>query len=600
MLTTVTHRPRNVDALRAGAILYGDWGTSKAYVIGLAFALAGYASFWLIAAVSVLSLLVGLNYITVCKYYPNGGGVYASVRHRSPIISMVGAFFLIADYLVTAALSALSAAYYFGIGDPLIFACIAIVAIACFNYFGPRHVGTFVFAIMAVAVVVLLALAGFSIPHLKAAWENIKPLTGSPLTIWNQFVGVIVALSGVEAIANITGVMKLNPGATNAKPQVTKTSTRAIAFVMVEVIVLTSLFGFAAAAIPNFELSGGTVNAPDNPNVRDYMLRYLGEVFAGNFFGAQAGVVFGWVISGVVGVLLLTAVNTAINGLIALQYVMASDGEMPHFFQKLNRFGVPIFPLIIGAFVPVILVLTIKDVEGLAALYAIGFVGAIAANLGSTSTDFNLGLKKRERILMFFTFLIMSAVEITLFIDKPHARNYAVYVILIGLFLRALASEFKLRKMLSVSPKIEPAVFKTEVEETPQPCILCVASFPGRAVNLAIEKSKKRNIPLHVLFVREQNVIGDLDVLRTSEKDREAARLFSFVEKRTDAALTHTYFVVSDSKPDIIAAYVMRLEATEVFISSSQKGHLIQMLKGDTIRTLTRLIPPDVHLYVIP
>ena len=30
------HRPRNLDWKRAAALLYGDWGTSKAYVIGLA------------------------------------------------------------------------------------------------------------------------------------------------------------------------------------------------------------------------------------------------------------------------------------------------------------------------------------------------------------------------------------------------------------------------------------------------------------------------------------------------------------------------------------------------------------------------------------
>ena len=37
-------RPRNVGWLRAAALLYGDWGTSKAYVIGLAVLLAGYAA----------------------------------------------------------------------------------------------------------------------------------------------------------------------------------------------------------------------------------------------------------------------------------------------------------------------------------------------------------------------------------------------------------------------------------------------------------------------------------------------------------------------------------------------------------------------------
>jgi hypothetical protein len=54
MILGKTKRPRNVDSPRAAAILYGDWGISKAYVIGLAFAVAGYSSFWLILAMSVL------------------------------------------------------------------------------------------------------------------------------------------------------------------------------------------------------------------------------------------------------------------------------------------------------------------------------------------------------------------------------------------------------------------------------------------------------------------------------------------------------------------------------------------------------------------
>ena len=91
MLVGKTKRPRNVDTPRAAAILYGDWGTSKAYVIGLAFAIAGYSSFWLIAAMCALTALVGFNYMIVCRHYPDGGGVYASVRHRSEIISIVGA-----------------------------------------------------------------------------------------------------------------------------------------------------------------------------------------------------------------------------------------------------------------------------------------------------------------------------------------------------------------------------------------------------------------------------------------------------------------------------------------------------------------------------
>src|SRR5437660_1016881 len=127
MIPTDVKRPRNVDWKRAAAILYGDWGTSKAYVIGLAFAVAGYSSFWLIAAMCVLTALVGLNYMVICRLYPDGGGVYASVRHRSEVISIVGAFLLIADYLVTAAISALSAFQYLGVPHPEKFAATSIL-----------------------------------------------------------------------------------------------------------------------------------------------------------------------------------------------------------------------------------------------------------------------------------------------------------------------------------------------------------------------------------------------------------------------------------------------------------------------------------------
>src|SRR4029077_20135908 len=87
-------------------------------VIGLAFAVAGYSSFWLLAAMSVLLALVGINYMAICRHYPDGGRVYASVYHRSKIIAIVGAFLLIADYIVTAAISALSAFQYVGLRIP--------------------------------------------------------------------------------------------------------------------------------------------------------------------------------------------------------------------------------------------------------------------------------------------------------------------------------------------------------------------------------------------------------------------------------------------------------------------------------------------------
>jgi amino acid transporter len=441
MIVGKTKRPRNVDAPRAAAILYGDWGTSKAYVIGLAFAAAGYSSFWLIVAMCVLMALVGVNYMAICRHYPDGGGVYASVRHRSEIISIVGAFLLIADYIVTAAISALSAFQYLGWPNPEILAGVAIILIGALNYFGPRHTGGLAFVVSIPTVIVIVCLGCFVLPHVGEAIRNVQPLHGGLLSNWNGFVSIVLALSGVEAVANATSVMKMNKGSTEEHPDVSHTSNRAILWVMIEVCIFTALLGLGMHALPGLQIHGDNVDAPGNPGVRDYMLKYMGQVFVGNAWGDAAGQVAAWCVTIVIGVLLLSAVNTAIGGLIAIFYLLSRDEEIPPQFERLNGFGVPTFGLIVATVIPAILVVVVKDMVGLADLYAVGVVGAIATNLGASSTDRKLDLARWERALMFCTFLVMLAIEISLLIDKPNARLFAASILTVGLVLRGLVEE---------------------------------------------------------------------------------------------------------------------------------------------------------------
>src|SRR5260370_1082991 len=288
MIVARTKRPRNVDAPRAAAILYGDWGTSKAYVIGLAFAVAGYSSFWLILGMCVLMALVGVNYMAICRHYPEGGGVYASVRHRSEVISIVGAFLLIADYVVTAAISALSAFQYLGWPHPALWAAAAILLIGAINYFGPKHSAGLAFLVSVPTVVVVVLLGCFTLPHLGEALHNLRPLQGGWLHNWNGFVSIVLALSGVEAVANTTGVMKLNKSSTDEHPNVSHTSTRSIAWVMIEVCVFTALLGLGMLALNGLQIHGDNVDAPVAPGVRDYILTYLGQVFSASAFGDTA------------------------------------------------------------------------------------------------------------------------------------------------------------------------------------------------------------------------------------------------------------------------------------------------------------------------
>src|SRR3954469_18062150 len=111
-----SERPRNVNWFQAGALLFGDWGTSRLYVLGLAFLVAGRSSFWLILGMSGLILAVSWAYTQICRIYPDGGGVYTAARQRSRLLGVIGALLLFADYTVTASLSAVDAFHYFGLG----------------------------------------------------------------------------------------------------------------------------------------------------------------------------------------------------------------------------------------------------------------------------------------------------------------------------------------------------------------------------------------------------------------------------------------------------------------------------------------------------
>jgi amino acid transporter/nucleotide-binding universal stress UspA family protein len=608
LIPTNVKRPRNVDVPRAAAILYGDWGTSKAYVIGLAFAVGGYASFWLIAAMCVLTALVGINYMIICRLYPDGGGVYASVRHRSEVISIVGAFLLIADYLVTAAISALSGFQYLGVPHPEKFAAAAILIIGLLNLLGPKHTGGLAFLISVPTAIVVVVLGLFSLPHLGTAFGHLQPLHGGFWQNWTGFVGIVLALSGVEAIANATGVMRLDPGSTDAQPSVRKTSTPAILMVMVEVCVFTALLGLAMHALGGLQTVNGDVNAPGAQGVRDYMLRYMGEVFVGGALGPALGHLFGIIVSIVFALLLLSATNTAIVDLIAIQFLMARDREMPSLFQRLNKWGVPSYGMLLATIVPMLLVVLVKDMAGLADLYAVGVVGAIATNLGATATDRKLSIPKWERTLMFATFIVMAAIEMSLLIDKPNARYFAVTILAVGLILRGLAQE---RRMKKEKPAVAPITPTVQTPPIPSgeagsvapiggESILCAIRGTGRTLDFALREARETGHRLYLLFVREQPFMTEQDSKRKWQEDPEASTIFAEAKERTGAGHLPPLFcyAVSPSAAETIVDVAATLGASRLILGAPKRNALLNLLRGNVIREVSNSLPEEIDLLV--
>ncbi len=608
------HRPRNVGWARAAAFLYGDWGTSKAYVIGFAFVAAKFASFPIILAVCAFTGLVGYNYILICKHFPDGGGVYSAAREQSRVLAVLGALLLLADFIVTASLSGWDAMIYLGV--PREYVKVAtlgvILLVGLLNYFGPKHSGSLAVSLAIPMVCVVIIIIGLSLPYLTFTHLEYNGNLFSK-TNWVAFVGVILALSGVEAIANLTGVLKLDEGCSEELPIVAKTAAKAIFPVAIEVVLGTALLGWAMLSLPH---SLGTEIVSRHEDMLNYLGEHYGRLFwdahAGNFMGwtgEHFGRSLGWLIGIVVGLLLLSAVNTAISAMIGLIYMLARDGEMPKNFAKLNNHGVPWVPLCIGIGLPFCLTMVTQDLDSLADMYAIGVVGAIAVNLGSCWYNKKLGLIWHERAIMGVTFLMLMAVEITIANTKPAALFFAVCVVGIGFTLRAYSMKRAGLQTVTLTRDVAAAVstekwadmrIQLDIEQS----IMVAARGITPVLKFALEEARFRKGALYVLYVKELAVNMPARIEPTErarwQDDRGAAEIMYGmldIGREVGVQIVPLYSISENA-----AMSILDLSATLgidlLILGASQRQTLASLLKGNVVTEVAKNLPENIQLVI--
>src|SRR5216110_3592947 len=618
------HRPRNLDWKRAAALLYGDWGTSKAYVIGLAFLAAGFSSLPIILAVCALTGLVGINYIVICRHFPDGGGVYSAARSQGRLLAVVGALLLLADLTVTAALSGWSALTYITSGaehvvwikflrDHIALTTIGILLImGLINYFGPKHSGSLAVALALPTVVVVVLLIALSAPHLTTRF--LEPRHQSFTTVWVQFVGVILALSGAESIANVTGVMKLDPGSTMERPSVARESLKAIIPVAVEVVVGTALLGWAMLSLPS--VLGKTLHLSDPSSIASVlqlrsedMLRFVGEEFAAATFSPAIGQIFGWIVGVVFCLLLLSAANTAIVAMIGLLYMMSRDREMPRQFRILNRHGVPIYPLLIALGLPTVVLLFVANFTALAGLYAIGGVGAITVNVGSCTFNRTVGFTWYDRVLFGITFAILSFVELTLAHTKLDALQFVLAVLIGGLALRAYTQKLQGLTTLTVSRQVAamvtpelPATMRSQLSDGQK--IMVAARGITPVLSFAMDEAQLRKATPFVLYVKEVAVYytaAGTPLGRSKwPDDPEANAIMCSMLKlgsERDISVVPLYAVSQDAATTIVdLAATMGIDF--LVIGASQRPAMVKLLRGSVATNVAQHLPESIHLLI--
>ena len=137
---------------------------------------------------------------------------------------------------------------------------------------------------------------------------------------------------------------------------------------------------------------------------------------------------------------------------------------------------------------------------------------------------------------MFGTFVVMAAIEMSLLIDKPNARYFAVTILAVGLILRGLVQERRMKKA-ATAPDVLPlqvAATETPAAATEMPggeAMLCAIRGTGRTLDFALREARETGRRLYLLFVREQRFMTEQDVKRKWRKP-EARDIFENARAR--------------------------------------------------------------------
>jgi len=241
---------------------------------------------------------------------------------------------------------------------------------------------------------------------------------------------------------------------------------------------------------------------------------------------------------------------------------------------------------------------------GLADLYAVGVVGAIATNLGATSTDRKLSIKTWERSLMLGTFLVMAAIEMSLLIDKPNARHFAVTILAVGLILRGLVQERRMKKQ--VLPEKVPVEFTPpKPASAPAPAsvgaesTLCAIRGTGRTLDFALREARKTGSRLYLLFVREQPFMTEQDSKRKWQEDPEASTVFAEAREKSASDQPPLFcYAVSPSAAETIVDVAATVGASRLILGAPQRSALMKLLRGNVIREVSDSLPEEIDLLV--
>ena len=412
-------------------ILYGHFGSRSAIFVLMTL---------------FVFILLCVKYAEVTWRYPEGGGVVnVSSQALHPFVGLLGGLFILVDYYLTAALSAVSGAFYLAVVIPgmssqwviLVASVIFLVGLGILNLLGIRESArtTAIFVVLAAAGQLLVVVATAIYLGPAGIWHSFTFLTSgprlTPLSVITGYAAAFLAFSGLESIAQLAPAMR--------SPRKIVASRAMLAVVLT--MVITS---------PLLTLWSTTLLSPHaDPN---QFISLLGAHVAGTAVGDYVAV------SG--AMLLVFASNTAIIGGYHVFIALGRMGFFPRAIERRNQWRrTPHWAIFAAVSMPIAIALfSNANPDLLGDLYAFGLLGTFV--LTCVSLDL---VRWRERLQwtranavifglgVLTTFLVVVA-WLTNLVAKPLATEFGGGLTVVGLVIGLVTYRYYRSRRPAVFP----------------------------------------------------------------------------------------------------------------------------------------------------
>ncbi len=596
----------------AWAVVFCDIGTSVYYVPGILYDFVGDLAPFFVLLVSSGFVLIALKYVDVVERAPRGGGVVtigdlAFGEH----VGALGGMFITVDFFLTGAISSTSGFYYLSSVLPALahnvplLASLGLVFLAIVNIIGIRESATLSLLMalaslvtnLVVALAVCLQLDGAQWRALLELFVQARDLTGHELLV--GFAAAWLAFSGLETISQLAPVMR---------EPLRRTARRALLAVIATILLTSPLLTLLSVGV-----------LPDSVKAAH------SERFISELAGIAAGTPLKVAVVATAASLLLFAANTAIIGAYHVFVALAERNYFPRRLMARNaQFNTPHWAILLATTVPLVVVLlTDGQMTMLGDMYAFGLLGAFC--IESSGVDV-LRWRDGNRGAGFWLGLVPTAMVMLAWglnmVEKPAATAFggglAAAGMIYGLALHEGWIKEAIHQIPAVSrrsmeavaagdrqvPEIVPQIVSLQMAQEIKPLYKSstLVAVRGRNPNVVAEgirRAKGMNeSALYCIYVEEwPGLFYGREGVLPSDAGIEALTMAA-----RQAALAGIELIpiwtTSYSTAEGIARAARELGVNAVLIGVSRRSALYRLFRGQVVKRLARLVPPNCRLII--